>query len=366
LLDGPTHTFAFDAKTCPRWIAANDDGHGYYRVAYTEQQLAALRDEAWPLLTPSDRHDIFFNTVAGAAIGKLPLQLALSFVPRMLVDSSRFSIAQAVALPVGLDTLVPDELRGKYEAWLRQSFGLAEAQTAFVPKEGEDIDVEGTRGELLDAVGWYGRDPKVVDEALELAKHWRGLAQAIRQEAVTLAVDAKQDDFDRFVAELHREPDRTRRQELLKALGAVRDPQRYARVLELVADTSLDLRETLVLLETATTPAQHALVQQFYVAHEAELVKRMPTDEAANPIADLSSIFTDTCRAEKRDEMAAQARLHFAKFPGGERVVRQGIEEMDQCIARRKLLEPEVRGWLTGVKIPKPAPPAKKPPVKKK
>ncbi len=367
LLDGPTHTFALDASTCPRWVAANDDGHGYYRVAYTEQQVAALRDEAWPLLTPSDRHDIFFNTVAGAAAGKLPLQLALSFVPRMLVDSSRFSVAQAVALPVDLDRLVPDELRGKYEAWLRQSFGLAEAQTAIVPKEGEDLDAEGMRGALVDAVGWYGRDPKIVDEAVELAKHWRTLPQSIRQQVVALAADAKQEDFDRFLQELHTERDQQHRLELLDALGRVRDPQRYARVLELVVDPTLDLRETLALLRTATSAAQHALVQQFYVAHEADLVKRMPIDEVANPIADLSSIFTDTCRADKRDEMAAQARLHFAKVPGGERVVRQGIEEMDQCIARRKVLEPEVRGWLTGVKIPKPpVTTTKKPPAKQK
>jgi hypothetical protein len=96
----------------------------------------------------------------------------------------------------------------------------------------------------------------------------------------------------------------------------------------------------------------------------------MPTDEAANPMARLSAIFTGTCRADKRDEMAALATQHFAKLPGGARVVRQNIEAMDQCIARRKVLEPEVRGWLTGVKIPKPTPakpagPAKTPKKKR-
>jgi hypothetical protein len=29
---------------------------------------------------------------------------------------------------------------------------------------------------------------------------------------------------------------------------------------------------------------------------------------------------------------------------------------MDQCIARRAKLEPEIRGWLTGVKAPKAKP----------
>jgi len=35
-------------------------------------------------------------------------------------------------------------------------------------------------------------------------------------------------------------------------------------------------------------------------------------------------------------------------------VVKQNIEAMDQCIARRKLLEPEIRAWLGGVRISKP------------
>jgi hypothetical protein len=37
-------------------------------------------------------------------------------------------------------------------------------------------------------------------------------------------------------------------------------------------------------------------------------------------------------------------------MPGGARTVQQAIEAMDQCIARRKLVEPEIRGWLGGGK----------------
>jgi hypothetical protein len=37
-------------------------------------------------------------------------------------------------------------------------------------------------------------------------------------------------------------------------------------------------------------------------------------------------------------------------MPGGARTVQQAIEGMDQCIARRKLMEPEIRSWLAGGK----------------
>jgi hypothetical protein len=44
----------------------------------------------------------------------------------------------------------------------------------------------------------------------------------------------------------------------------------------------------------------------------------------------------------------------FGKLPGGARNVKQAIEGMDQCIAKRKVLEPEVKAWLQGLRLPKP------------
>ena len=48
---------------------------------------------------------------------------------------------------------------------------------------------------------------------------------------------------------------------------------------------------------------------------------------------------------------------HFASMPGGARTVKQAIESMDQCIASKQLLEPEIRAWLGGFKPPKPKTP---------
>ena len=360
LLEGPTGVL--DAgKSCPRWIEANAQGRGYYRVAYTASQLTALRDEGWAQLSGAERHDVFFNATNGARLGKLPLQLALSLAPRLLVDNNRFAVGDATALGLQLDWLVPDELRPKYEAWLRGTFGLAIAKVGIVPQETDDLDAERERGELIEAVVWMGKDGKLVDEAVALSKTWRDQPAATRSVIARIAADAKTDDYARLLADVHTVKDRARRGELLTALAAVRDAKRYAQVVELTSDTTLDLRETIWLLYAAHTAAQRAVAQPYFLAHEAELMKRLPADETAGPLAVLSVIFTGTCEASKRDEMATLATQHFAKLAGGERVVAQNIEAMDQCIAQRKLLEPEVRGWLTGVKIPtapkKPPPP---------
>src|SRR6185503_9580904 len=52
LVDAPTASIELPGS-CPRWIAPNAGGRGYYRVDLTVKQATALRDEAWSELTPA-------------------------------------------------------------------------------------------------------------------------------------------------------------------------------------------------------------------------------------------------------------------------------------------------------------------------
>ena len=52
--------------------------------------------------------------------------------------------------------------------------------------------------------------------------------------------------------------------------------------------------------------------------------------------------------------MVTYVKKTFAPLPAGARTTQQAIEGMDQCIARRALLESEVKAWLAGVRIIKP------------
>jgi Pyruvate/2-oxoacid:ferredoxin oxidoreductase gamma subunit len=95
--------------------------------------------------------------------------------------------------------------------------------------------------------------------------------------------------------------------------------------------------------------------QQFFRDHQAEIKKAMPQDGTSGAFTFMSALFTATCKADQRDAIAEYVKQTFAGLPGGKRIVNQNIEAMDQCIARRKVLEPEVKGWLGGVKAKPPA-----------
>ncbi|MBX3156717.1 MAG: M1 family metallopeptidase [Deltaproteobacteria bacterium] len=354
LLTAPSGTLDLDAKACPRWVMPNVHGRGYHRNAYTTAQITALRDEAWPKLSWTERRAVYFDLTEAVTTGKMPLQLALSFVPKLLAGNDRFTVVPAIDLPASLDFFVPDDLRGKYEGWLRATFGAAAASAGLTGKDTDSLDVESMREGLVDAVGWLGRDPALVAEAGKLAPGWRALPQSIRGRVLAIAADASPDFFDAILRAVPAEPDRTRRGEVLRALAGVRDLGRQQRALALLLSPKLDLRETISMLHGGTTEANRAAARAFFRDHAGEILPRMPNDETSGGPAGLAGLFTKTCRADQRAEIVAYVQQTFGKMPGAARVIAQKLEGMDQCIARRALIENELRGWLTGVKLPRP------------
>jgi len=354
LLSTETGSLTLEAKACPRWTMPNVDGRGYYRSAYTNAQVTALRDEAWPKLSWTERRALYHDVAEAVSTGRLPLQLALSFVPKLLAGNDRFTVGPALGLSSGVDSLVPDELRNKYEYWLRTTFGPGAAKVGFVPKDADTLDIESTRSQLIGTVAWIAREPALVAEAVKLAERWRELPQSIRGLVLSIAVDAKPEIFDRILKDVATEPDRSRRQEMFGALAGVRDLGRQKLALALVLEPKLDIRETDGMLFGGSTEANRVVARQFFRDNHVAILKRIPQDETASPIAGWSSLFTGTCKADERDAIAAYVTQTFGPLPGGIRLVKQNIEEMDQCIARRKLLDPEIRAWLDGVRLPKP------------
>jgi len=150
---------------------------------------------------------------------------------------------------------------------------------------------------------------------------------------------------------------------MLRALSAVRDPKRKEVALGLMLNAKLDPRETLAMLfgggrgggpAGADGDATLAVAQTFFREHQADIMKSMPQDGTSGPFARISGLFTATCRAEQRDAITDYIKKTFGELPGARRVIAQNLEQMDECIARRKQVEPEIRTWLTGAKPQRP------------
>ncbi|HET9627484.1 MAG TPA: M1 family aminopeptidase [Kofleriaceae bacterium] len=347
LLTAPTGSLALDAPSCPRWVMPNASGRGYYRNAYTPAQVTALRDVAWPQLAQVERNVLLFDVQQAMQAGELPLPLAQSFVPRLITAGDRFSLAAAMSIALTPRDFVADGLRAAYEAWIRKTFGPAAHRAGLLPSARDTLDVESSRAQLVAAVGDLGRDPVFVREAGKLAGHWRDLPEATRALVLAIAAHSQPALTEKLHKDVYTEDDRTRRGEIMYALASSPDVKEQRAALELVLDAKLDIRETEdMLFETASYPANIEVAKEFFRAHQAELLAKIPRDGTASGPAGFAYLFTRTCAPDKRDEIATYVKTAFAKLEGGARVVDQAIESMDQCIARRKVLEPVIQHWL--------------------
>jgi cytosol alanyl aminopeptidase len=363
LVDGPTATLDLGGQ-CPRWIAPNAGGRGYYRVDFTVKQATALRDEAWSSLTPAERLVTFNDVVTSATEAhhgqELPLALAMSFVPKLLAAGDHYSLGVVSDLALRVIDLSQPDQRNKLETWLRATFGPGATKVGMLPKDGDDYDAEANRYNLVLDTAFYGRDPDLVKQAVDLAAHWRDLPASTRALIMMIAVDASPDVQADVRAAAKTEKDRTRLGEEIRALASVRDPQRLEQALDAMLDPAIDFRESMRMLadngDITTLPSR----QKFFKAHQAALFKRLPAiDDTGTSVYAFATPFSSDCDPNRRDELAAFIKDTFSQIPGAPRRIVQLTESLDRCIATHKLLDSEVRGWLGGVKIIKPAKPAK-------
>jgi hypothetical protein len=153
------------------------------------------------------------------------------------------------------------------------------------------------------------------------------------------------------------ETDRNRREDMYEALVATRDPKRVEAALELLLDPALEIRESMWMLVGTSTEATRKVAERFVRVNKDKLLARLPNDAVTGMIGLLTTLFAGSCDESVRDETRQYVTTTFANVAGGQRVIDQSFEAMDQCIASRKLLEPQLRAFLGGVKVSKAAKP---------
>ncbi len=341
-------------KKCPRWALPNVGGRGYYHIAPSASEVTALRDEAWEQLTWTERRALYTDVGEEVAAGRLPLALGLSFVPKFLAGGDRFTIGDAVGFATAFDGVMPDDLRPKYEAWLRATFGPGATKAGLVPRAGDDLDTESTRAQLVAVVVGLGRDPGLTAEAVRLASDWRQLPQAVRGSILATAVDANPELFERTLREAPTEKVQNDRQEMLGALASVRDPARHVAALGLVLDPKVDIRESMWMLFGGRDRAAQDVSRTFFREHQVAILARIPHEDTTGSATALAGVFASVCDPARRDEAVKTIHAMFDAFPGSARPLAQEEEGLDQCIARRAISLPQVRAWVGGLKLPKP------------
>jgi cytosol alanyl aminopeptidase len=333
-----------DAVACPTWVWPNAGGVGHYRVSLSPARVAQTTGAGWARLTPVERIALAGDLSAMILAGELDLAAGMALVPRLMREGNPSAVGYAVGF-AGVRQLVPEARMAVYDRWLVKTFGAEARKLGWVRKPGEALDVNRTRARLVGLVASAG-DQELRRQVVALARTWRKLPRDARGRVLWQAVEADPATFDRVLAEALTEKDREARGNLHGALTATRDPARIRTVLGLLLDDRVDVREVMWLPYGFGREPERTLVEGWVRDHLAELDARIPHESTSGGSAVYAGLFTNACDPARRDEIAAFVQKTFAKVPGAERELAQHIEGMDQCIAYRARVRPQVEAWL--------------------
>jgi cytosol alanyl aminopeptidase len=347
VLAEPAGELALTAKTCPRWLLTNEGGTGYYRSLPKGKLLEQVLPQAAKLTLP-ERVGLLGDVEALVASGDVQNGVALALVATLSKDKSTHIVDASIGIVAGIDEMVPDALRPRYERMIGRLYRARAVELGWASKPGEDDNTKRLRSRLLGLVAGTGRDAQLIAQARALAWRWLDDKQAVQPElvGVVLGIATRYGDaklFDRIYAEAKQATDRGDRQRLLGALGGFTEPALVARAMALALTDEFELREALGLLQGGFAERRtRPLAYKFVTDHFDKIVAKLP--EPYRPF--LAFTFVPMCDESRKAEFEAFFRPRIEKLDGGSRVMAQALEALSLCAAARKAQTPGVVTFL--------------------
>ncbi len=322
-------------KGCPEWVVPNVGGTGYYRSQLSAPLRAGL--EKAPLSVP-EQLVLASDLKALVYAGRAPIESMLALVPRTAKSRDDSLISMAVEL-AQLGRLVKEEDRLRYASWLRKNFSQVARRIGWQPRPGEASSTAKLRNKLLGLMVLQGEDRKLRDEGRRLADAWLADPTSVHSDVAELAlgVGAHFGDIaliDRYVSTIKSTEDRSRRRLLLMALARVDEPSLVQRVMSLMLDTDIDVRESRRMLtrlagHAASGPLVFEFVQTNFVALEARY---------ASMATRLARVASAQCEEDSKKSVHRFLSEKIARMKGGKRVAAQALENYQLCLASKKAL----------------------------
>jgi puromycin-sensitive aminopeptidase len=230
------------------WALLNEGGHGFYRVRYSPEVLAALTKNL-STLKPIERFGLVSDTWAATVAGLTPLAEFIKMA-RLFHDETDINVWRALIGAFNyLDMVATDAQRPAVAAAVREIAGPAAARLGWSAVADEDELQGQLRALLLATLGTVGEDSAVQARARELYDAWQ-----------LDPSKANRDLQPAFVSILAHAGDTARYQKFKQHFKSARTPQeeqRYLFALANFSEISL-LRQTMEMTLNGEVRTQNA------------------------------------------------------------------------------------------------------------
>jgi puromycin-sensitive aminopeptidase len=330
LLDGETADLAVPGPV--GWAKANAGAHGFYRVRYAPDLLAALLDRLGEL-SPLERYVLVDDAWAAVLAGSMTGAAFLDMVDGFSGESD-LSVWERIAGGVSqLERLVEGDPRQRLHERVGPLIGPARERLGDEAAEGEDDRTRTLRGTLLQTAAVLAGDAAARARCRDLLDRFLAEPASVDPSlsAAALTASATLGDrtlHDRLVERFGASENPQDRERILRSLARFRDPEALGRTLELSLSGNVRTQDAPYLLaETVANRDNAATAWAFLAGHWGELTERFPDNSIPRLVGGIRSV---------RDRGLAgdiAAFIDDHPIPQGELQVRQHVERMWVTVA---------------------------------
>jgi cytosol alanyl aminopeptidase len=347
VLDQPTGELALSAKTCPAWVLPNEGELAYYRPELAGADLDHLLAHAKDL-TVAERVGLLGDVEAMVNAGVASNGVALGLVADLAKDKNRHIVDASIGIVVGIDEIVPDNLRANYERMIGKLYKPRAHELGWASKPGEPSDAKQLRPTLLALVADVGKDKVLIDEATKLVWKYFDDHAAIQPELVNTAlhVAARYGDqklFDRLHTAAKAATDKGERDRLVGAMGAFQDPKVLDEARAIALTDEFDIRESLGVMFGGLADARlRANTYAWFKQHFDEVVAKMPKEY--RPF--IAYVAAPLCDDTVKPDVEAFLKPKMDAIDGGSHTYAQAMEQLSLCAAQKAAQLPGVVAFL--------------------
>ena len=345
LLTKKEETFTLDG--CADWVFANTHATGYYRAGYKPEAVRALASAAEQQLSPAERITLQSDVWASVRAGSEPVGDYMALAEGFSNDRNRAVMDDLLGRLDYIDRyLVTDADRPAFQAWIRRVLQPTATEIGWEPKATDSEEQKALRGRIFGALGYGGRDPRVLADADKVTdKVLTDPASVDRELAGTaLFLSADRGDetlYNRILAASKKAKSPEEYYAFLYTLTQFSDPKLLTRTLELALSPEVRSQDSLGLVATVMgNRAGQKLAWDFVQSHWTE-VQKVGGPFAANGMVGSTGVF---CDRAMRDQVTQFFSDH--KVASGERTYRQTLERIDSCIDLKAKQSGNLAAWL--------------------
>jgi aminopeptidase N len=339
-------TTHLDLPPAPR-LFANAGGKGYYRSKYPADVYAALVAGVETSLTPVERISLIGDEWAQvrantASVGQyLDLVAAVRDDPNEQVVSAALSGVNSIAVRIAA---TPQE-RKALAAWIVRTFSPVYARLG--PASPTDsANTRALRAALFAVLGYFGKDPKVIAEAHEVAGKFLADPSSVDPSfaRTALFIAARNGDatlFDALEKVYETSTNPEFQEGALRLLAEFQDPALLDRALDYSISSKVRNQDSAIQFAIAlgsddTRDRTWSFIQSHWDKVHSELTPEMG--------AMLVGSTGNFCSAESRDDVESFFSEH--KVAAADVSLKHAVESINGCIELRSLQEPKLEDWL--------------------